>query len=56
MKEIELEGADWSAMKRKLMFGSVEDALKGYTPPVKLIHGNEFIVYETGGEDERPDE
>ena len=35
-------------LKRKLMSGSVDDALKDYTPPVKLTHGTEYITYETG--------
>ncbi len=58
MKTIELNDDDWARLKRKLMSGSVDDALKDYTPPVKLTHGTEYIIYETGGEEdnERPNE
>ncbi len=58
MKTIELNDDDWARLKRKLMNGSVDDALKDYTPPVKLTHGTEYIVYERGGEegDERHNE
>jgi hypothetical protein len=31
------------------MNGSVDDALKDYTPPVKLTHGTEYITYEKEG-------
>lgn len=31
------------------MTRSVDDALKGYTPPVKLTHGTEYITYEKEG-------
>ena len=58
MKTIELNDDDWARLKRKLMSGSVDDALKDYTPPAKLTHGTEYITYETGGEEdnERPNE
>lgn len=58
MKTIELNDDDWARLKRKLMTQSVGDAMKDYTPPVKLTHGNECITYETGGEEdnERPNE
>ena len=46
MKTIELNDDDWARLKRKLMNGSVDDALKDYTPPVNLTHGNEYITYE----------
>lgn len=46
MKTIELNDDDWARLKRKLMNGSVDDALKDYTPPVKLTHGTEYITYE----------
>ncbi len=49
MKTIELNDDDWARLKRKLMNGSVDDALKDYTPPVKLTHGNEYITYEKEG-------
>ena len=44
MKTIELNDDDWARLKRKLM--------NDYTPPVKLTHGNEYITYETGGEED----
>ena len=58
MKSIELNDDDWAQLKRALMTRSVDDALKDYTPPVKLTHYSEYIIYETGGEedDERPNE
>lgn len=58
MKAIELNDDDWARLKRKLMSGSVDDALKDYMTPVKLTHGTEYITYETGGEEdnERPNE
>lgn len=49
MKTIELNDDDWARLKRKMMNGSVDDALKDYTPPVKLTHGTEYITYEKGG-------
>lgn len=49
MKTIELNDDDWARLKRNLMNGSVDDALKDYTPPVKLTHGTEYITYEKGG-------
>lgn len=49
MKTIELNDDDLALLKRKLMKSSVEDALKGYTPPVKLTHGTEYIIYEKEG-------
>lgn len=52
MKTIELNDDDWARLKRKLMTQSVDDAMKDYTPPVKLTHGNEYITYETGGEED----
>lgn len=58
MKTIELSDDDWVRLKRALMTRSVDDAMKGYTPPVKLTHCSEYIIYETGGEEdnERPNE
>lgn len=47
MKTIELNDDDWARLKRKLMTQSVDDAMKDYTPPVKLTHGNEYITYKT---------
>lgn len=49
MKTIELNDDDWARLKRKLMNGSVDGALKDYTPPVKLTHGNKYITYEKEG-------
>lgn len=49
MKTIELNDDDWARLKRKLMNGSVDDALKEYAPPVKLTHGTEYITYEKEG-------
>ena len=45
MKTIELNDDDWARLKRKLMNGSVDDALKDYTPPVKLTHGTDCLLY-----------
>lgn len=52
MEEIELSDADWASLKRRLMLGSAEDALKDYAPPVKLTHGTEYITYEKGNDDD----
>ena len=52
MKTIELSDSDWASLKRRLMTRSPDDALKGYTPPVKLTHGTEYIIYEKGNEDD----
>lgn len=49
MKTIELNDDDWARLKRDLMTRSVDEALKGYTPPVKLTHGYEYITYEKEG-------
>lgn len=49
MKTVELKDDEWSCIKRKLMKRSVEEALKDYTPPVKLTHGTEYIIYEKEG-------
>lgn len=52
MKTVELNDADWARLKRRLMTRNVEDALEGYAPPVKLTHGNEYIIYEKEGNDD----
>lgn len=52
MKTVELSDDDWSRLKRRLMTRSVDDALMGYEPPVKLTHGTEYITYEIGGEED----
>lgn len=52
MKEIELNDDDWASLKRKLIHGNAEDALRNYTPPVKLTHGTEYITYEKGNDDD----
>lgn len=49
MKTVELKDDEWSCIKRKLVKRSVEEALKDYTPPVKLTHGTEYIIYEKEG-------
>ena len=49
MKTVELNDDEWSCLKRRLMTRSVDDALKGYEPPVKLTHGTEYITYEKEG-------
>ena len=49
MKTIELNDDDWARLKRDLMTQGVDEALKGYTPPVKLTHGYECITYEKEG-------
>lgn len=46
MKTIELNDDDWSRLKRKLLTQPVDDAMKGYTPPITLTHGSEYITYE----------
>lgn len=58
MKTIELSDDDWARLKLRLMTSTVGDALKDYTPPVKLTHYSEYIIYETGGgeDNERPNE
>lgn len=55
MEEIELNDDDWARLKRKLIHGNVEDALRSYTPPVKLTHGNEYVVFEKEGFDDDSD-
>lgn len=52
MEEIELNDYYWLFRKRRLMFGSVEEAMKGYTPPVRIKHGCEYVTYEKGNEDD----
>lgn len=52
MEEIELNDDDWASLKRKLLHGNAEDALRNYTPPVKLTHGTEYITYEKGNDDD----
>lgn len=52
MQEIELNDDDWLALKRRLMLGSVEEAMKDYTPPVRIKHGCEYVTYEKGNEDD----
>lgn len=47
MKTIELNSDEWALLTRKLMNGSVDDALKDYTPPVMLTYGNQYIKYIT---------
>lgn len=49
MKTIELNDDDWARLRRNLMTRSPDDALKDYTPPVKLTHGTEYITYEKEG-------
>ena len=57
MVEIELGDDEWARLKRKLMYGTVDEALKDDTPPVRLTHGSEYITYEKGNEDDsRTDE
>ena len=57
MVEIELGDDEWARLKRKLMYGTVDEALKDYTPPVRLTHGSEYVTYEKGNEDDsRTDE
>lgn len=52
MRVVELDDAAWLRLKRRLMFRGA-DALEGlYEPPVKLVHGCEYVVYEKGEEDE----
>ena len=38
-----------ASLKRRLMTQSNEEALRGYTPPVKLTHGTEYVIYEKEG-------
>lgn len=52
MQEIELNDDDWLALKRKLIYGSVEEAMRDYTPPVRVKHGCEYMTYEKGNEDD----
>ena len=49
MRVIELNDDEWASLKRRLMTQSNEEALRGYTPPVKLTHGTEYITYEKEG-------
>lgn len=52
MKDVELDGREWSLLKRRLIAGDADRALRGYEPPVRLTHGNEYITYEKGGEED----
>lgn len=52
MVEIELGDDEWERLKRKLMFGTVDEALKDYTPPVRLKHGIESVTYEKKGSED----
>ena len=52
MREIELSDDEWERLKRKLMTGSVEEAMKGFTPPVRIKHGCEYVTYEKGNDDD----
>lgn len=47
MKTIELSSDEWAWLTDRLMNGSVDDALKDYTPPVMLTYGNQYIKYIT---------
>ena len=49
MRVIELNDDEWASLKRRLMTRSNEEALRGYTPPVKLTHGTEYVIYEKEG-------
>lgn len=51
MEEKELDGEAWSQLKRDLMRGR-NDALEAFTPPIKLTHGTEYIIYEKGETDD----
>lgn len=51
MKTIELDDDCWARLKRNLMRRGAE-ALKDYTPPVKLTHGTEYITYEKEGHED----
>lgn len=55
MKTIELNDDDWALLKLKLMTRSADDALKDFTPPVKLTHGAEYITYEKEGYEDDPE-
>ena len=56
MQTIELSSDEWAWLTRKLMNGSVDDALKDYTPPVMLTYGNQYLKYinseKEGNEDD----
>lgn len=49
MKEIEVTPDEWARIKQLLMTGGEEAALSGYTPPVKIKCGNQWVVYEKEG-------
>lgn len=50
MNEIELTATEWARLKRKLMSKGAE-ALRDYTPPVKLTHGGQYVIHEKGNDD-----
>ena len=45
MKDVELDDREWSLLKRRLIAGDADRALRGYEPPVRLTHGNEYVHY-----------
>ncbi|MRX82239.1 hypothetical protein [Eggerthella guodeyinii] len=55
IETVELTDAQWDAITRQVAQRSA-DAFKGFEAPVKITHktanGEEYIVYEKGGEDD----
>ncbi len=55
MKVVELDDDKWAFLKRMLMNRGADEALRGYTPPIKLTHGNEYVIFEKEGFDDDSD-
>ncbi|UEA45187.1 hypothetical protein [Collinsella stercoris] len=56
MREVAVNNDEWLRIKRKLMTSTVEEALAGYEPPVRVVHGCEYVTYERGtGDDSESD-
>lgn len=55
MKVVELDDDKWAFLKRMFMNRGADEALRGYTPPIKLTHGNEYIIFEKEGFDDDSD-
>ena len=49
MKEIEVPATEWKRIKERLVRMGVDEALRRYTPPVKLTHGSECAIYLPNG-------
>lgn len=52
MRVVEVGDDEWAALKRRLVFRG-PSALEGlYEPPVRIVHGCEYVVYDETEEDD----